>query len=423
MMKKSIDGVALRGKRVLVRVDFNVPLDAAQHVTDDTRIRAALPTIRRILEEGGRVILISHLGRPDEEPEAKAKYSLAPVAGRLSDLIARPVRFVQDCVGPEVRHAVAEMRDGSVLLLENLRFHEAEVIKDKNAAKDPALREAKDAFARQLASLADVYVNDAFGTCHRDNASMLTVPQMMTGKPKVVGYLVRKELEYLGAAIHAPKRPFVCVLGGAKVSDKIRVIERLLERCDALLIGGAMMFTFWGAEGHPVGKSRVEPDAFDLARRLRAEAGPKLRVPTDCVAADRIASDAATTVCAIEGASGAAGEGGRGVPAPLMGLDIGPATIATFESVLSTAVTIVWNGPMGVFETPPFDRGTRAVARAMSQATQRDAITIVGGGDSAAAVTQAGLAPMMTHVSTGGGASLEFLEGKSFAALEVLDDA
>lgn len=413
MNKKSIDAVDVASKRVLVRVDFNVPLDDARRVADDTRIRAALPTLNALLRRGARLILMSHLGRPDEEPDQKQRCSLAPVAAALSDRLGRPVRFVRDCVGPAVRAAVAELRDGDVLLLENLRFHEAETIKDKNAAKDPALRQTKDDFARQLAELADVYVNDAFGTCHRDNASMLTVPQMMKGRPRVAGYLVLRELDYLGRAVSAPKRPFVCVLGGAKVSDKIRVIERLLGVCDALLIGGAMMFTFWRAQGYRTGRSKVEPEAVELATRLIAGAGDKLRIPMDCIAAAEIRGDAATDVCSAE----------RGVPDDRMGLDIGPATVEAFERTLSGAGTIVWNGPMGVFEVPPFDRGTVVVARALAAATKRGAITVIGGGDSASAVAHAGLTDQMSHVSTGGGASLEFLEGRFFPAIDVLDDA
>jgi len=410
-MKQTLDDIRVKSKRVLLRVDFNVPLDAERHITDDSRIRAAMPTIHRLVSDGGRVIVVSHLGRPDEEPQHKQKYSLAPVAARLSELLGKPVRLVRKTVGPEVRSAVQALGDGEVVLLENVRFHSEEVIKDKHAAKDASLRQAKDAFARELADLADVYVNDAFGACHRDNASMLTVPQRMLDRPRVAGYLVRRELEFLGGAVNRPKRPFTCVLGGAKVSDKIKVIESLLGKCDTLLIGGAMMFTFWGAEGYGTGRSKVEPEAFELARRLKGSAGDKLVIPEDCVAAASLESGAATQVCRSN------------VPAGLMGLDIGPASVTAYVRILASANTVVWNGPMGVFETPPFDAGTRAVARALADATRRDAVTIVGGGDSAAAVTRFGLAPLMSHVSTGGGASLEFLEGKMFPAIEVLQDA
>jgi phosphoglycerate kinase len=410
-MKKNIDAIDVRGKRVLIRLDLNVPLDSARDITDDRRIRAALPTLKHLLEGGGRLILMSHLGRPKGDPEDRVKFSLAPVAGRLSELLGQPVRMLNDCVGPDAAAAVAEMTDGDVCLLENLRFREAETIKDKKAADDPTLREQKDAFARQLAGLADVYVNDAFGTCHRDNASMLTVPQMMEGKPRVVGYLVQKELEFLGDTVAAPARPFVCLLGGAKVSDKLGVIRSLMTKCDTILIGGAMAYTFLAAEGTEVGKSLVEPDLLDTARSLRMEAGDRLMLPSDSVVATEIADGVATDLCV------------GSIPADRMGLDIGPKTVDAYRAVLGTARTIVWNGPMGVFETPPFDKGTLAMAQATADATDRRAVSIVGGGDSAAAVEKMGLSDRMTHISTGGGASLEFLEGKAFAAIDVLDDA
>ncbi len=410
-LKKTVDDITVRGKRVLVRLDLNVPQDDAGRITDDRRIRAALPTLKKLLSDSPKLILMSHLGRPDEEPEQKHKYSLAPVAQRLSELLRQPVPMLPDCVGPRVSAHVAKMCDGDVCLLENLRFHEAETIKDKNAAAKPNLRKQKDDFARQIAELGDLYVNDAFGTCHRDNASMLTVPQMMTGKPRVVGYLVQKELKFLGEALANPKRPFVCVLGGAKVSDKLGVIRSLLARCDTILIGGAMANTFLAADGMKVGKSLVEPDLYETARQLRAEAGPKLRVPVDSVVASEIKNGASTDVCTDS------------IPSDKMGLDIGPATIKAYAEIVRKAKTVFWNGPMGVFEVPPFDRGTMAMARAAAEATSGGAITIVGGGDSAAAIDQAGVAAQITHISTGGGASLEFLEGKRFAALEVLDDA
>lgn len=410
-MKKTIDDINVRGKRVLVRLDLNAPLDDAGRITDDRRIRAALPTIKKLLADDGRLILMSHLGRPDEEPEQKHKYTLAPVAKRLSELLGKAVPLLPDCVGPDVTARVARLRDGEVVLLENLRFYEAETIKDKKAIQNPKLREQKDAFARQLASLADMYVNDAFGTCHRDNASMFTVPQLMAGKPRVVGYLVQKELNFLGQAVANPKRPFVCVLGGAKVSDKLGVIRSLLAKCDTILIGGAMAYTFLAADGMEVGKSLVEPDLYDTARQLRTEAGPKLLLPVDSVVASEIKAGGATAVCT------------GFIPADKMGLDIGPATIKTYVEVVRTAKTVVWNGPMGVFEVPPFDQGTMAMAKAMADATRGGVITIVGGGDSAAAMDKAGLADRVTHISTGGGAALEFLEGKPFAAIDVLDDA
>ena len=410
-MKKTIDDIDVRGKRVLVRLDLNVPLDDARRITDDRRIRAALPTVRHLIEGGGRLILMSHLGRPKGEPEDQTRFSLAPVAARIGELLGKPVPLVPDCLGAAPKSAVAELKDGDVCVLQNLRFHKAETIKDISAAKDAALREQKEAFARQLADLADVYINDAFGTCHRDNASMLTVPGLMEGKPRGVGYLVQREMKFLGEAVSDPVRPFVCVLGGAKVSDKLGVIRSLLTKCDTILIGGAMANTFLAADGMDVGRSLVEPDLFETARTLRSDAGNKLRLPVDSVVADRIEKGTATEVC--EGA----------ITGQRMGLDIGPKTIAAYKDVLATASTIVWNGPMGVFETPPFDVGTMAIAAAAADATRRGAVTIIGGGDSAAAIDKAGISDQITHISTGGGASLEFLEGKTFAAIEILDDA
>lgn len=410
-MKRSVESVDVRGSRVLVRLDLNVPLDGNQRITDDRRIRAALPTVKRLIEGGGRQILMSHLGRPKGDPDDRFKLSLAPVADRLSELLDKPVRLIEDITGEEAAGAVASMAAGDVCLLENLRFHKAETIKDKKAEDDAALRESKNAFAGKLASLADVYVNDAFGTCHRDNASMLTVPRLMEGKPRVVGYLVQRELNFLGGALANPDRPFVCVLGGAKVSDKLGVIRSLIKKCDTILIGGAMGFTFLAAEGTNVGKSLVEPDLFETARALRLEAGDRLILPADSVVAAEIRQGVSTEIC--DGP----------VPDGLMGLDIGPKTVAVYQKVVRGAKTVVWNGPMGVFETPPFDAGTLGVARALAMATDAGATTIVGGGDSAAAIDQAGLADRVTHISTGGGASLEFLEGKRFAAIDVLDDA
>ncbi|UCF32620.1 MAG: phosphoglycerate kinase [Phycisphaerales bacterium] len=411
-MKKTVEDIDVRGKRVLVRCDFNVPLDGSGRITDDRRIRCALPTIKRLLDGGGRLILMSHLGRPKGDgPEDRKKFTLAPVAKRLSELIGKPVELTSECVGEEVSAAVAAMKEGDVVLLENLRFNPPETIKDKAAAANAALREQKDNFAEALAELADVYINDAFGTCHRDNASMLTVPQMMEGKPRVVGYLVRKELEFLGGAVADPVRPFVCVLGGAKVSDKLGVIQSLLAKCDTILVGGAMAYTFLKADGLEVGKSLVEEDLLETARSLRVEAGDKLKLPADSVVAAEIKEGAVVQV--VEGA----------IPSNQMGLDIGPKTVSRYREIVCGAKTIVWNGPMGVIETPPFDRGTMAMASAMAQATDAGAVTIIGGGDSAAAVDKAGLDERMSHVSTGGGASLEFLEGKTFAAIDVLDDA
>lgn len=411
MMKKTIDDIDVYGQRVLVRLDLNVPINNSGRITDDRRIRAALPTVRKLRDGKGRLILMSHLGRPTGDGCDRSQDSLAPVAAQLTRLLGQPVPLIPDCVGPAVETAVANLHNGDVCVLENLRFHTAETIADKKAAKDAALREKKSAFAQQLASLADVYVNDAFGTCHRDNASMLTVPQLMAGKPRVVGYLVQQELRFLGQALAEPARPFAVVLGGAKVSDKLGVIRNLLTRCDLIFIGGAMAYTFLAARGMSVGRSLVEPDLFDTARELLRTAGNKLRLPVDSVAAERIGSDAPTQVCT------------QSIPAGWMGLDIGPATIAAYGDALATAKTVVWNGPMGVFETSPFDKGTLAIAQTLANATHKGAITIIGGGDSAAAVDQAGLSDDMTHISTGGGASLEFLEGRRFAPIDVLDPA
>ncbi len=412
MAKKTIAAVNVKGKRVLMRVDFNVPQDETGAITDDARIRKALPTIQHVLKNGGRLILMSHLGRPEgKDPVADKPWTLTPAAKRLGELLGQPVLMAPDCVGPEVEKMVAGMKDGQCCLLENVRFHAAEQIKDKKAKDDPALKEKKESFARQLAALADVYVNDAFGTCHRDNASMLTVPQMMAGKPRVVGFLVEKELKYLGDALNNPKRPFVAILGGKKVSDKIGVIEALLSKCDTVLIGGAMQYTFMLAAGKKVGNSLVEADKVDEARRLMKLGGDRLKLPIDVVAAKELKEGVATQV--FDG----------DIPDGMQGLDIGPKTVAEYKKIVAAAKTVAWNGPMGVFEIKPFDVGTMAIAQAMAEATARGAITVIGGGDSASAVGQAGLEEKMTHVSTGGGASLEFMEGKPFKAVEVLDEA
>lgn len=409
-MKKTIDDIDVRGRRILVRLDLNVPLDGAGCITDDRRIRSVLPTTKKLLDGGGRVILMSHLGRPKGDPGDRKKFTLAPVATRLSELLSKDVPLADDCGGASTIRLVDKLQDGELCLLENLRFDPAETIKDAKAAADASLRDQKDAFAKSIAQLGDVYVNDAFGTCHRDNASMLTVPQLMNGKPRVVGYLVRRELEFLGGAITDPERPFVCLLGGAKVSDKLGVIRTLLDRCDAVLIGGAMAYTLLAAEGMEVGRSLIEPNLLGTARSLRSGAGDKLRLPLDSVVASEIRSGVETSVC--EGP----------IPVDKMGLDIGPKTIDAYRDVVLSAKTVVWNGPMGVFETPPFDVGTLAMAEALAAATEKGATTIIGGGDSAAAIDRAGFSDKMTHISTGGGASLEFLEGKPFAAIDVLDD-
>ena len=411
MTKKSISNLEVRGKRVLMRVDFNVPQDENGRIADDRRIRMALPTINHILGGGGRLILMSHLGRPKgEDPKIDKKWTLRPIAERLEALLGKSVVFSEDCVGPAAESAAAALGDGECCLLENLRFHKAEQIKDKAASQDEAQRRAKNAFAQGLASLADVYVNDAFGTCHRDNASMLTVPHMMAGKPRVAGFLLEKELQYLGHALDAPKRPFLAIIGGKKVSDKMMVIETLLSKCDRVLIGGAMVYTFMKANGQNTGASLVEEDRIEVAARLQSLGGEKLVLPTDIVAARAIEKGAEFEVFQGE------------IPDGLMGLDIGPESARRFSQMISGAKTIVWNGPMGVFEVKPFDVGTFTVADALVEATKNGATTVIGGGDSAAAIEMAGLSEEVSHVSTGGGASLEFMEGKSFQAVEILDD-
>ena len=393
MAKKSIQAVDVSGKTVLMRVDFNVPLDDQQKITDDRRIRMALPSIRSVIDRGGRLILISHLGRPKDKPEAK--YSLRPAAERLGEMLGQPVAFATDTVGADARAKVSALGRGHIVVLENLRFQPGE--KDGDAE-----------FAQQLADLADIYCNDAFGTCHRTDASMFAVPQAMGRKPKVVGFLVEKEIQYLSDAIAAPQRPFIAILGGAKVSDKIEVIKNLLGICDKVLIGGAMAYTFSLARGGRVGSSKVELDKVDLAKQLIAVGGSKLVLPVDDHCGDRFAADCAKRIVP-------AGE----IPDGFMGLDIGPQTAALYGKLVREAKTVVWNGPMGVFEMPPFDAGTKTVAQAIADSS---ATSIIGGGDSAAAIEKLGFADKVSHVSTGGGASLEMLEGKKFAAVEVLDE-
>lgn len=416
MPRKTIRDLNVRGRRVLVRADFNVPLDGQGRITDDRRVRQFLPTLDCILAGGGRAILMSHLGRPSGDPAQDRKYSLRPVAERVEELIGRPCRFASNCIGPAAEAEVARLRDGDVLLLENLRFHKAETLIDK-AEKNPdgRLTPEQDAqreqFARALAAHADAYVNDAFGTCHRNHVSMYDVPRLLPAGQRVMGLLVEKELRYLGQALENPKRPFVAVLGGAKVSDKIGVIRQLLSRVDHILVGGAMTYTFWAAQGRGVGRSLWERDKLDLARELLQAGGEKLELPEDSVAAPELRAGVPTRVVA------------GSLPEELMGLDIGPATLERYAELLRRAGTILWNGPVGAFETPPFERGTMELARVIAEATQRGAVSVIGGGDSAAAVEQAGLAERMTHISTGGGAALMFLEGQRFGPIEVLDEA
>ena len=395
MAKKTIDQIEVAGKTVLMRVDFNVPLDDDQNITDDRRIRMALPSIRSVIDRGGRLILISHLGRPKGEGD-DSRFSLKPAADRLGQLLDRPVAFASDTVGEDAQSKVKSLTDGGVLVLENVRFHKGEQAGDRE-------------FAAKLAAMADVYCNDAFGTCHRKDASMVAVPEAMQGKPKVVGHLVSKEIQYLSDAISDPARPFVAILGGAKVSDKIKVIENLLEICDRVLIGGAMAYTFSLAQGGKVGKSLVEKDKLELAKQLIAKGGERLQLPVDTHCGDAFSADCNKQVVA-------AGE----IPDGWEGLDIGPKTAERYAEIIRSAKTVVWNGPMGVFEMPPFDEGTKRVAQAVADS---EATSIIGGGDSAAAIEQLGFADRVSHVSTGGGASLSMLEGQRFAAVDLLDES
>ncbi|HNR79008.1 MAG TPA: phosphoglycerate kinase [Mesotoga infera] len=392
--KLTLKDVELKGKRVLVRVDFNVPLDKTTgEVTDDTRIVAAIPTIEYITEKGGKAILVSHLGRPKGGKDPK--YTLKNVAFRLEKLIGKPVKFVGDCIGPEVEKAVSDMKDGEILLLENVRFYPEE---EKNNPE----------FAAKLAAFADIHVNDAFGTAHRGHASNVGVAAHLVS---VAGFLMEKEVEMLSMAIENPEHPYVVILGGAKVSDKIGVITNLLEKADRILIGGAMMFTFLKALGRNVGDSLVEDDKLELAREILDKASIKkvdFVLPVDAVTAREIAPGVEKKVVMID----------DGIPAGWKGLDIGPKTVELFESKLADAKTVVWNGPMGVFEIDDFAKGTETIAKAL--AALKNAVTIIGGGDSAAAINKFGLAGEVSHVSTGGGASLEMLEGREMPGIESL---
>jgi len=411
MAKKTVADIDVRGKKVLMRCDFNVPLDDDCNITSDDRIVKALPTIRAILDGGGALILMSHLGRP--KGQKVEKMSLMPVAKRLSELLDQEVVFADDCIGAEAEAKARALGDGDCMLLENLRFHKAETIKDKAAKEDAQLRQAKDDFAKRLADLADVYVDDAFGTAHRDNASMYTVPVLMEGKPRVSGFLIEKELKFLGGALSDPGKPFVAILGGAKVSDKIGVIESLIGKVDRIIIGGAMAYTFLKGRGKSIGKSLCENDFIDKGQALLAQA-----IEEDCEVLLPVDHHVVRDLKSGIPYRTAVGDIDPGYQA----VDIGPIASKTYTEKVADAKTIVWNGPMGVFEIPPFDEGTKDIAMAVAEATDNGATSIIGGGDSAAAVKNLGLQDKITHISTGGGASLEFLEGKKFKCLEILDE-
>ncbi|HHJ52235.1 MAG TPA: phosphoglycerate kinase [Caldithrix abyssi] len=397
MAKLTIDQLDLKGKKVLIRCDFNVPLDEHLNITDDRRIRASLPTIKKVLDEGGMPILCSHLGRP--KGQVKEELRLKPVAKRLQELLGVEVIMAPDCVGPEVDRLKKSLKPGQALLLENLRFHKGETDNDPQ-------------FAEQLARGADVYINDAFGTAHRAHASTEGVTKFF--KQAAAGYLIEKELKYLGEAIDKPVRPFTAILGGAKVSGKIDVIKNLFNKVDTLIIGGGMAYTFFKAMGYEIGKSLLEEDKIGLAGEILTEAKAKnirLLLPVDVVAADEFKNDARTVVVPAQK-----------IPADYMGLDIGPETIKQFSAEIEKSKTIVWNGPLGVFEMERFAEGTRKIAEAIARATANGATSVVGGGDSAAAVSQFGMDEQFTHISTGGGASLEFLEGKVLPGIAALTD-
>jgi len=398
MKKLSIDKVDLKNKRVLVRVDFNVPLDENLQITDDIRITSSLPTINKIIKEDGKAILMSHLGRP--KGKVNLKYSLKPAAERLSKLLGKEVILSPDCIGEVVKSLVNKMNSGDVLMLENLRFHEEE---EKN----------DEAFAKKLSELGDVYVNDAFGSAHRAHASTEGITKFV--KTCVSGYLMQKELDYLGTAIANPQRPFAAVLGGAKISGKIDVISNLLGKVDKLLIGGGMAFTFLKAQGKEIGKSLLEVEKIVLAKEVLEKAknsNVKFLLPVDFIVADEFKNESPSMVVKADA-----------IPSDKMGLDIGPETIKLFKQELENSKTIVWNGPMGVFEMDNFAKGTFAIAQVLADVTSKNAVTIIGGGDSAAAISKAGLDDKVSHVSTGGGASLEFLEGKVLPGVDALTNA
>jgi phosphoglycerate kinase len=392
----TIDDLNVKGKRVFLRLDLNVPLttEPPYTITDDTRIRASLPTLKALVDRGARVIVASHLGRP--KGVVDEKFSLAPVRTRLGELLGKAVLWESDCIGGQVEAAVNALNEGDVLLLENLRFHKEEEAND-------------EAFSKQLASLADVYVDDAFGACHRAHASIEGITHFV--KEKAAGYLLKKELEYLGAALDDPKRPFVAIIGGAKISGKIDVIEQLQKKADTILIGGGMMFTFYKAKGLEIGGSLLEEDKVETAKALiEHSAGANLILPVDTVVAREFKDDAENKIVAVEA-----------IEQGWIGMDIGPKSIEEFRNTILEANMIVWNGPMGVFEMPTFATGTMSVARALADATEKGATTIVGGGDSVAALEKSGLTEKMSHVSTGGGASLEFLEGKELPGVKALE--
>jgi phosphoglycerate kinase len=393
--KQTIRDLDLNGRKVLVRVDFNVPQTKDGAVSDDRRIRAALPTLNFALEQGASLIRVSHLGRPTGDPATDAPFRMDPVAARLQEVLGRPVTKVDDTVGPQAQAACAALKPGGVVVLENVRFNKGE-------------KKGDPQFAAQLAGLADAYVNDAFGTCHRDEASMVAVPEQFPPERRAIGFLVEKELKILETLLGQPKPPMVAVMGGAKVSDKILLIKNLLPKVEKLLIGGAMTYTFLKAQGHSTGNSRVEGDKLDEARSLLALAGEKLVLPKDHLVGDSLEPGAATKVIA-----------GSDIPDGWIGFDIGPATAAAYAEIIKSAGTVVWNGPVGKFEDEPYRNGTMQVAQAMAVAP---GVTVVGGGETAEAVEEFGVADKMTHVSTGGGAFLESLEGKTFNSLKVIPD-
>ena len=396
MNKKTMLHIEPRGKKVFVRVDFNVPMDENQHITNDTRIRATLPTIQHLLNAGAAVILACHVGRPTEAREPQ--FSTRPIVARLEECLGQPVKWASDCVGPEAEKAAADLKPGEVLLLENLRYHKAE---KKN---DPE-------FAKQLASLADIAVDDAFGVAHRAHASNVGITAYLE---TVAGFLMEKEINYIGKTLENPKRPFVAIIGGAKVSDKIGVIENMIDKVDTIIIGGGMAHTFDASKGYPVGDSLVERDKIDLAKELLEKAekkGVKVVLPVDLVIADKFAADANTKIVDVDK-----------VPDGWQALDSGPKTSEEYVNALKGAKTVIWNGPMGVFEFDAFAKGTEAVARAVAQATKEGAISIVGGGDSIAALKKTGLSEKISHISTGGGATLELLEGKVLPGIAALAD-